>query len=742
MAKQPVTVRVARWSTAHPWLAILLWVAFVLVALIGGSATGLKTAGVADTGAGDSGRAAVIVDEAGFEDPGVENVLITARAGTLDQAAANAAAAKVIQVMQGQAEVAKVDQPVPAPDNSALLVSVTMKGDPETATERIDPLLAQTDAVQKEFPALRVEMVGNATLSKALNETLIKDFQRAELISIPLTLIILIFAFGALIAAGVPLILAISAVGAAMGLNSLASHLIPSTDSVSTIILLIGMAVGVDYSLFYLRREREERAKGIDHKSAIEIAAATSGHAVVVSGAAVAIAMAGLYLASDATFSSFATGAILVIAVAVLGSLTVLPALLSKFGRWVDRGRIPFLWKLTSLRGGEPRFWPAVLRPVLKAPAVALGVSVLLLLLLAVPALGMKLKLPGLEDLPRSVEAMNSLDRMTAAYPSTGTSFEVVVRAKSAQSTEVQTALQELGTRVAADPLFVQDGATPPRVSPDGRTTITTVATDHSSRSSEAQQALDRLREDLVPATVGKVSGVDYAVGGFVAGTVDYSDQLKRKLPLVVGFVLVLSLAIMMLTFRSVNLALLSIGLNLLSVGASFGLLVLIFQGEWAEGILNFTSIDAIVAWLPIFLFVILFGLSMDYHVFVVSRIREKYLRGVPHRQAVVEGITSSAGVVTSAAVVMVGVFSVFGTLSMIDMKQLGVGLAFAILIDASIIRGVVLPAAMAVLGERTWWAPKFMRRDEAPPVRVEPFRPADEVDADPDIPREVQPVT
>jgi RND superfamily putative drug exporter len=256
----------------------------------------------------------------------------------------------------------------------------------------------------------------------------------------------------------------------------------------------------------------------------------------------------------------------------------------------------------------------------------------------------------------------------------------------------------------------MEEGGPEFEVSPDNRVTVLTVATPFSSRSDEAVQSLERLRNDLVPAELGALGGVEYAVGGDIAGSEDYAEHVWDKLPVVVLFVLVLTFFVMAWTFRSVVVALTSITLNLLSAGAAYGLLVLVFQNTWAEGLLGFTSMGAIVTWLPLFLFVVLFGLSMDYHVFVVSRIREAVLRGVPTREAVAEGITGSAGVVSSAALVMVAVFSIFATLSTIDMKQLGVGLAAAILLDATIIRAVVLPSLMTLLGSANWWAPRFMR--------------------------------
>ena len=729
VGRRPVTVRAARWSAEHPWRAVALWVVFVVVCFVGGNATGLNEATAEDAAVGESGRAAAMMETGDAPEPAVENILITARGGTLDAAAARAVAVDAATRMRGVSGVAGVGEAVPARDGSALLLPITLAGDPETASDRLGPLQAVTAEVQRAHPALRVEQVGGPSIGKALDDTLGEDFKRAEFLSLPVTLAILIIAFGALIAAGIPVLLALSSVAAAIGLSTMASHLVPAEDATSSIILLIGMAVGVDYSLFYLKREREERARGRGHLDAVEIAAETSGHAVVVSGTAVIISMAGLFLAQDAIFSSLAVGSILVVAVTVMGSLTVLPAVLAKLGRWVDRPRVPLLWRLTAVRtgpGGDPlppRFWPAVLRPALRHPAATLIVSVGVLLAVAAPALGMQLKFNTIEDLPRSTAAMQAYDRLTAAYPSNGTTHAVVVRAPASQAAAVGTALTGLARSTQGDPLFAPLEATGPdlEVSADKRVTVLQLATPFGSRTDEAQRSLDRLRGDLVPAALGGLAGAEYAVGGAVADNEDYAAHIWEKLPLVVGFVLLLTFLVMAWTFRSVVIALTAILLNLLSAAAAYGLLVAVFQHTWAEGLLGFESMGAIVTWLPLFLFVVLFGLSMDYHVFVVSRIREAARRGLSTRDAVREGITSSAGVVTSAAIVMVAVFSIFATLSTIDMKQLGVGLAAAILIDATIIRAVVLPAAMSLLGAANWWAPRFMReRDEPTPPAAE----------------------
>jgi RND superfamily putative drug exporter len=705
-----LTVRAARWSATHPWRAIAMWLVFVVACFALGSMTGTKQA-QNDGDVGEVTRAEKIVDSGNFDNPDIESVLITPHSGGLDKAAADQVAVVVTERMRALGGVADVAKPVLAPNNEALIVRVTLREG--VSTNRVQPLLDTTAKIQQENPGLRIEEVGGASIDKALTETLGNDFKRAEMFSLPVTLAILLIAFGALIAASVPLVLALSAVAAAIGLSAAASHLVPAVDAANSVILLIGMAVGVDYSLFYLRREREERAKGRGHVDAVEIAAATSGHAVVVSGTAVIISMAGLFLARDTVFSSFAVGSILVVAVAVVGSLTVLPAILAKLGRWVDRPRIPLLWRLTA-RNGEPRFWPFMLKPALKRPVATLLVAVTALLAVASPALGMTLKFPGTEDLPRDTAVMKAYDRLTAAFPSTGTSHQVAVRAPADQQSAVKAALADLVRRTKSDSLFAQDGLEQPRVSKDGTVTVLEVATPYEGGSQQARDSLTKLRKELMPETVGKVPGAEYAVGGFVAADVDYAAHTRAKLPLVIGFVLLLTMIVMMVTFRSVVVAVTAIGLNLLSAGAAYGVVTAVFQNSWAEGLLDFRSNGAVVSWLPLFLFVVLFGLSMDYHVFVVSRIREAVLRGVPTRKAVADGITGSAGVVTSAAAVMIGVFAVFATLSTLDMKQLGVGLAVAILIDATIIRAVVLPSVMILLGEANWWAPKWLRMKPA----------------------------
>jgi RND superfamily putative drug exporter len=483
------------------------------------------------------------------------------------------------------------------------------------------------------------------------------------------------------------------------------SHLVHAEATVSSMIVLIGMAVGVDYSLFYLKREREEREAGRSTRDAVEIAAQTSGHSILVSGGAVVAAMAGLFVIDDATFNSLAVGAIVVVSVAVLGSITVLPALLVTLGRWVDRPRVPGLWRLNR-RIGRGGISSRVLRPVVRHPRTALGLSAVVVALLAVPALGMRTHTATLETLPPSMPEVQTLKAVEKHFPGdAGAAAEVVVRTASpADRKAVDAALADVAREASATGDFVvADRAV--RTSEDGLTSVLTLGMPFEESDERVDDALRTLRSDVLPATLDDVDAVaEHAVGGDAAESLDFTEHQDGRLLLVVGFVLLLTMLIMVATFRSVVLALVSGVLNLASVGVAFGVLTLVFQEGWGSDVLDFTSPGFVIDWLPLFVLVVLVGLSMDYHVFVLSRVREHVGRGLPTPLAVEKGITDTAGVVTSAAAVMVSVFAIFATLSMLEMKTMGVGLSAAILLDATLIRLVALPALLVLLGERAWW--------------------------------------
>lgn len=730
-----LTVRVARWSARHPWRAIVGWLVFVVLCLGAGSAVGTNSAKTADYRVGEAGRAEALAAEAQLERRAAEQVLISSRSGgALDQDAARAAAKDLTDRMRRLPEVAGVADPLPSGDRRTLMVEVTLKGEERDAKDKVDALLAQTAAVQKGHPGLLLEETGSPSVSKGVDQQRSDDLALSEAITLPLTLLTLLVVFGSVTMAGVPLLLALSSIAAAVGLSMVVSHVSPDAGVGTNVILMIGLAVGVDYTLFYLKREREERARSggrLSSEALVELAAATSGRAVVVSGFAVVASTATLYLASDVIFSSLATGTIVVVLVAVSSSLTALPALLVKLGRRAERRASRRAERGKPVRrvrgqGGDGRMWNALLRPAARHPLATLCVSVLALLALVLPLAGLKITEMSRDTHSREIPAMRVYDRLNEAFPEQRVTHQVVVRADASRSAEVTAALRQVARRAEADPLFT--GASRIRTSADERTSTLELKVPYLGNSEEAYDSLDRLRDDFLPATAGRITGAEYGVSGDVARYADYPAHQNGKLPLVLGALLLVTFAMTVYAFRSVVLGLLGVALNLLSAAAALGLLVLVFQGTWAEGLLGFESTGSIGSRVPLFLFVILFGLSMDYQVFVVSRIREAALAGVPTRQAVLDGIRSSASVVTSAAVVMTTVFASFVFLHIIEMKQIGFVLAAAVLIDAFVVRVMVLPATMLLLGESSWWPSRAVRRALAGPEKSPSSRPAVDV--------------
>lgn len=706
--------RAARWSATHPWRAIGAWLLLVVVAV--GLAATIPTNEVddADYRVGESGRAEALLESAGLDSPPTENVLVTARTGRLDPADGQAAATEVADRMRGLDGVAGVGDVVPSEDGSALLVPVELTSDDVDA----DPLLEATAAVQAAHPDLVVGQAGDVTIDEAINERVGEDLHSAELFSLPITLALMLLAFGALIAAGLPVLLAATSVAATIGICAPVSHLVPAEPTIYSMVVLIGMAVGVDYSLFYLKRERQERAAGRTTLDAVAIAAETSGHAILVSGGAVIASLAGLFVLTDVTFNSLATGSIIVVAVAVLGSITVLPALLAKLGCWVDRPRVPLLWRLTR-RTTTGAISGRLLGPVVRQPVAALTVAGIGVVALAVPALSMKTHQASAETLPADIPVVQTFRAITTAFPSEGTSAQVVVTGVDAAV--ARTALEGLAEEAGRSDDFATAGASV-QVADDGRTAVLQLPIPYDESDDRATAAVERLRADLVPAALDgdDLAAAEHAVGGGAAESLDYADKQSDRMPFLLGFVLLLTMVMMVVAFRSVLLGIVSTVLNLASVGVAFGILSIVFQHGVGESLLDFTSPGFVIDWIPVFVLVVLVGLSMDYHVFVLSRIRELVDGGMPVRDAVHRGIADTAGVITSAAAVMVSVFAIFATLSMMEMKMMGVGLSAAILLDATVIRLVALPAVLILLGERAW--PR--RRPPVPPVPPAPPAP------------------
>ena len=733
MERMNLAARAGRWSADHWKTALAGWVAFCVLAVVAGGALGIVNIKDADTASGETKTAQQILDNAGFDSRAGESVLVRSTSSEVGQPAFAASVASVITALGKQPNVTDIRSPLDqanpgliSKDGHAALVQFELRGDEADAMDKVQPVLDSVAAVDKAHPGFQIAEFGQASAQHVLAETLGKDFQRAEYSSVPVTLIILLFAFGALVAAGLPVLLGFTGVLATVGLSSVASHVFAAGDATQSVILLIGMAVGVDYSLFYIRREREERAAGLDHRAALLRTASTSGYAVLISGGTVMIAMAGMLLTGNPIFTSIGVGAMLMVAVALIGSLSILPALLSKLGDRVNRGRIPFLGRRKP--GSESRVWSWILDRVLRRPWISTIVAGGALVALALPTFSMHTQLPSFTDLPRSIPIVRTYEAIQKEFPGAQTPADVVVKAGDVTSPEVQSGIAALKREALASGQVKTPIET--KVNASKTVEIVSLPLVGNGDNQRSIDALLKLRNDIVPATIGAVPGVEAPITGETAGTHDFNTQMKSHAPLVFGFVLVLCFLLLLVTFRSVVIPLKAVLLNLLSVGAAYGLLVLVFQHSWAEGILQFHSNGAIASWLPLFLFVVLFGLSMDYHVFILSRVKELRDGGMSTEDAVAAGIKRTASTVTSAAFVMVAVFAIFITLHEIDIKQMGFGLAAAILIDATVIRAVLLPAVMKLLGDWNWYLPRWLewlpefggegKAPSAPPVPVD----------------------
>ena len=695
---------IGRWSARRPWLAIALWLAFVVLAVAALGLTGSKSLQGGVTG--EAARAENMLNAHNASPAQYEFAYIHSDSLRAGDPGFRAAIAKVAASME-RALGRDVTTTISSSGHSALVSGAV--GRPFS-----------TDALRAQVAAAGAAHV-TAVLDDNSGGNGNGDLSRAERLSLPVTLLVLLIAFGALVAALVPVLLGATAVIATFGLLGPISQLFALDSSVNVIVLLIGMAVGVDYALFYVIRSREERARGLGSHDALERTARTSGHTVVVAGTTVAIAMAGQFMIGTDIFNGIAAGTIAVIACAVAGSVTVLPAVLELLGARIDRGRIPFLPHLGS--GEDSRFWPAIVDRVLRRPRLSLFAAVALLVALTIPALGLKVSQPG-SDVIKSPVPASLRARITNEFPNASPPAIVVFTADTRERAPAVRAADLLEQLAAAHriahPPFTAGG------SRDGRDGALGLPLTGTGDDAASQHALAVLRDQLIPQTLGRVGGVQVAVTGETAQNVDWTKQMTHGLPYVIAFVLVLAFLILLFTFRSLVIPIKAIVLNLLSVGASYGVLVLVFQHHWAQGLLGFHSTGWIISWLPVFLFVVLFGLSMDYHVFILSRVREGIDGGMSNDEGLRYGIARTAGVVTSAALVMFGVFSLFATASSIDLKQAGVGLAVAVILDATVVRAVLLPASMKLLGDWNWYLPTWLqwlptrganegRRDEAP---------------------------
>jgi RND superfamily putative drug exporter len=700
-----IAYRAGRWSAAHWKTATLLWLLVVIGATVAGNLAGTVSLTNSEQGNGQSALAGKMLNNHGFPDHAGETVLVQNNALKASGSRFRNEIRTVVARLSTLPQVDSLKSPLAAgnagqiaKNGHAAVVTFNMAGDPDTAQNRVQPVLNTVASLQRTSGGFTVAEFGDASGNRAEQSSINGGVAKAEELSLPITFLILLIGFGAVVAAGIPVLLGFSAVLGAGGLAAVASHVVHASGSTSSVMLLMGMAVGVDYSLFYLKREREERRAGYGHREALGRAAATSGHAVLTSGITVMIAMAGMLLTGSKVFDSIGVGAMLVVLTAMVGSLSVLPALLGRLGDKVDRGRV-------RRPQSQSRLWNMVLAPVLRFPLPAAIASTALLVLLALPTLGLHTTLLGPGDLPRSVALVKNYDKIQKAFPGTEVPAVVAVRGTNLDSAHARAVFAQF----KRDALASGEVKSPIEISFNrARTTAQILVPLVGSGSNTASmKALETLRNRLLPESIARIHGSTVAVTGQTAGTYDFNALIKGRFPLVFGFVLGLAFLLLLLTFRSLVIPLTSIVLNLLSVGAAYGVLVWIFQRGHLQSLLGFHSDGAVVTWLPLFLFAILFGLSMDYHVFIVSRIKELHDEGLPTAEAVTKGISSTAGTVTAAAAVMVAVFAVFAWLPTLDIKQMGVGLAVAVLLDATVVRGILLPATMKMLGDLNWYLPK-----------------------------------
>ncbi|HXX60442.1 MAG TPA: MMPL family transporter [Candidatus Sulfotelmatobacter sp.] len=724
---RPWTVRVAAWSAAHRWPVLVGW--FVLTIGVFGvnlAAGGIRTVGATGGPGGsttESERAYQVFDQAGTPDPH-ETMTIVVTSPSLQATAAPfrsavedilgrlKAATAEVQGTTGPAFRQLVD-PYAAPPQAGLiapdLTGVRIEGEiggddavVETRTEAIAPVIT---AIKAAYPSYAIHAVANTLTNDQINTLVNEDLDGALKISLPATFLILLIAFGAIVAAIVPLILAVTALLAAFGLLGLYSQAVGAVSPYATqLVVLIGLAVAVDYSLFMVTRFRAERRAGREVEAAIETASATAGRAVFFSGLAVMISVAGLFILPDTLFRSMALGTISVIAVAVLGSLTFLPALLAILGDRVDRGRVPVLGRPRPAGGGA---WARLVEAVVHRPIISALGAAAVLLILAGPVTHLRLGNSDVTSFPESIDGVQAIEVLQAHWPAgTILSLDVVVTDATAPATKSAIAmLQQRGLQVAGL-------SGPATVTPSGDGTVAMVSFVMSGTENDPAnwQAVRDMRTTVVPQALAQAPGAAAYVTGNAAVSLDQTQVFTDGMVKIFVFVLGLSFLLLLAVFRSLVIPLKAIVLNLLSTGAAYGVLVLVFQDGFLGGPLGVRPSEVIQNWVPVFVFTILFGLSMDYEVFILTRVKEWHDGGLDTHRAVARGIAMTAGTVTSAAAIMVVVFAVFVTLRLVIIRELGLGLAVAVFLDATVIRAILLPASMRLLGEWNWYLPRFLR--------------------------------
>jgi uncharacterized membrane protein YdfJ with MMPL/SSD domain len=701
------TQAIAATSARHPWRVVAAWVVASLLAVLAvGALLGdsLTTEGE-PTNNPESEQALDAIARAfppGPETLTTDVVVVHSSTYTVDDPEFDAF---VDGLVNGAPRSYFTDTPpTVSGDRHAVLVPIAIPDDDETQT--VVDALESAD----ENPDFEVSITGERSLDNDFNLLSQEDLENGEVkFGLPAALIILLLVFGAVVAGLVPLLMAIVSIVVALGLVAIVAQQFELSIFVVNMLTGMGLALGIDYSLFVVSRYREERGRGLEQYAAIEASGATASRAVVFSGTAFVVAMFGMFLVPNSIMRSLAVGAILVGIVSVLAAATLLPALLGLLGDRVNALRIPYFGR-RALENPGGRFWGAIIRSVLRRPGLSLAISVTFLLILAAPVLGMKIGTSGVSTLPDRFESKRGFVALEREFPGFTTDpVEIVVSGGNTND-----AVEQLRSRLAGDPRFGQSTV---RRSPDGETVVVSVPVSGDPASDDTVAAVRELREEVVPQFFAGTSA-EALVAGTSSENIDYFDSVVGPAPWVIAIVLALTFVLLTVVFRSIVVAGTAVLLNLLSVAAAYGLLVGVFQYGIGANLLGFQQTDSIEAWVPLFLFSVLFGLSMDYQVFLLSRIRERYDQSGDTTDAVTFGVASTARIITGAALIIVAVFSGFARGDLIMFQQMGFGVAVALLLDATVIRSVVLPSVMKLLGDWNWYLPRWL--EWLPQVRVE----------------------
>ena len=731
-----LTERLARTSALHPWRTIGLWAMLVVLAVLAVGAlldSGLTSEMKFRAAKPDSLVGQELLQQR-LTGPQKVTDLVIVRSATLtvDDAVFKAyvtdVAAKVQalgpDVVAGVATYYQTGDPTAvSKDKHSTLIPVVMAGKMDDALKNVDKLHETVSAAQGQ--GFTVAQTGDASISEMFTKLAEKDLQRGEIFGIPAALIVLLIVFGAVLAAFMPLVMSIISIGLALALTALIGQVYPMNTFVLNILTMMGLAVGIDYTLFVISRYREERARGLGKIDAIAATGATANRAIFFSGMTVVLAMSGMVIIPLDIMISMGVGVMLVVVTTLLTALILLPALLSLLGDRINALRVPFVGKLALKRAnGSGGLWERLAHSIMRRPVPWLTVAVVVLLVVAAPVVVMKKgnNTASAAHLPGGEYAKQGWDILDRDFSLGKANPLMIVVDGQASSPDVQQAVDRLQAAMKADGRF---GPAQVTANKAGDLTLVTTTLAGDPAGETTQSLVKHLRSDMVPAAVDGTSAKVYVTGN-TAGVVDYLGFFDTWLPVALAVVLSLSFVLLLVAFRSIVIPAQAIAMNLLSVGAAYGLMVLVFQKGIGASLLGLTQVDTIEAWVPLFLFSLLFGLSMDYQVFLLSRIKERYDQTGDTREAVGYGLGRTGSIITGAAAIMVCVFGGMATGELVMFQQMGFGLAVAVLIDATVVRSIIVPASMELLGDRNWYLPRWL--EWLPNVAVEGHAPTTHV--------------